>query len=182
MGTKKELRQAWYSEKSRKHCDPIVYKREDGTEVAVTCVEKMDGASSYAWSDKVDCGIVVAFGCRQFIPGQDEHLIPFGARLQNITAGFKKLANTLSKVKDPGIVKNVKSCDLCQGIVDRHPYTFQCRHCGAMGDLTTGIMVRLDREFYEEQKAAPKPKKIGCKSCEYTGFAAFNIPCACTDA
>lgn len=49
------------------------------------------------------------------------------------------------------IVKNVKQCSLCQGIVDRFEHCFQCRDCTAIGDLFTGIMTRMDREYYEKE-------------------------------
>lgn len=49
------------------------------------------------------------------------------------------------------IVKNVKQCELCRGTVDRFSTYFQCRKCTAFGDLNTGIMTRLDREYYQER-------------------------------
>ncbi len=39
------------------------------------------------------------------------------------------------------IVKNVMECRACgDGVVDRFEHCFQCRDCGALGDLVTGIM------------------------------------------
>jgi hypothetical protein len=49
------------------------------------------------------------------------------------------------------IVKNVKKCSLCNGTVNRFENCFQCRDCTAMGDLFTGIMTRIDREYYEKE-------------------------------
>ena len=41
--------------------------------------------------------------------------------------------------KEP-IVKNIKQCELCQGIVHRYNNMFKCEKCGAIEDLNTGIM------------------------------------------
>lgn len=49
------------------------------------------------------------------------------------------------------VTPNVKQCKLCGGVVDRLQHMFQCRHCGAFGDFNTGIMTRLDREYYENK-------------------------------
>lgn len=38
------------------------------------------------------------------------------------------------------VVPNCYRCDYCQGAVDRYPHVFQCRSCGAIGDLITGIL------------------------------------------
>lgn len=53
-------------------------------------------------------------------------------------------------INDPGAdgvtlpyARNVKQCDLCRGPVDRYHNHFQCRSCGAIGDLFTGIMTDL---------------------------------------
>jgi hypothetical protein len=50
------------------------------------------------------------------------------------------------------LVPNVTRCDLCNGAVDRFEHCFQCRKCSAFGDFNTGIMTRLDREYYQPPK------------------------------
>ncbi len=45
---------------------------------------------------------------------------------------------------------NVKRCELCCGEVVRCVNHFECLHCHACGDFNTGIMTRLDREYYQE--------------------------------
>lgn len=44
-------------------------------------------------------------------------------------------------------VENVKECTCCGGMVDKFAYHFECRGCGAIGDLVTGIMVKLPSLF-----------------------------------
>lgn len=56
------------------------------------------------------------------------------------------------------ITSNAKSCDLCQGPVDKHPHHFECRDCGAMGDLNTGIM--SDMSYPGEGRTVNNPKKL----------------------
>lgn len=55
------------------------------------------------------------------------------------------------------VVPNVMQCSLCQGTVYRFGFGFQCRDCTAFGDFNTGIMVRLDREYYEQEFGADTP-------------------------
>ena len=41
--------------------------------------------------------------------------------------------------KEP-IVKNIKRCELCHGMVHRYNNMFQCEKCNDIGDVNTGIM------------------------------------------
>ena len=45
--------------------------------------------------------------------------------------------------KDFVVLEFIKDCDICQGKVDKYPYTFRCRECGAFGEFFTGMMVDL---------------------------------------
>ena len=38
--------------------------------------------------------------------------------------------------------RNCFRCPHCHGPVDRYEHAFQCRDCGALGDLMTGIMMQ----------------------------------------
>ena len=60
----------------------------------------------------------------------------------------------VSDAPEDCITPCVKQCNLCGGTVDRFAYGFECRKCTAMGDLFTGIMTRLDREYYENKATA----------------------------
>jgi hypothetical protein len=42
------------------------------------------------------------------------------------------------------VVENVMQCTFCGGAVDRFEFHFECRSCGAYGDLNTGIMQKDD--------------------------------------
>lgn len=39
--------------------------------------------------------------------------------------------------------RNCFRCPYCGGPVDRYEHHFECRGCGAIGDLVMGIMTRL---------------------------------------
>lgn len=45
----------------------------------------------------------------------------------------------IKEVEKP-IVENVKQCQYCGGAIDRYEHLLQCRDCGSIGDLVTGIM------------------------------------------
>ena len=45
----------------------------------------------------------------------------------------------IKEVEKPTI-ENVKQCLYCSGAIDRYEHLFQCRECGSIGDLVTGIM------------------------------------------
>lgn len=57
-----EIFQAWYS---RQHVSyggsTCFYKREDGTEVEVTCVTRLGNSDTYKWPDKEYLGLVVEY-------------------------------------------------------------------------------------------------------------------------
>ena len=58
---------------------------------------------------------------------------------------MNKPCDTCKEKIDAGkpTVENVKQCTWCRGTVDRYDFGFQCRDCGAMGDLFTGIMTQM---------------------------------------
>jgi len=50
------------------------------------------------------------------------------------------------------LAQNVFRCPSCGGPVDRYDHCFECRDCGALGDLTTGIMEDLHYQPQQDQK------------------------------
>ena len=53
--------------------------------------------------------------------------------------------------KDFVVLENIKQCTICQGTVDKYPYTFRCGDCGAFGDFYTGIMTDLSRSELKDE-------------------------------
>lgn len=120
------VRRAWYSPEAvaKGLTPPIVYKKLDGSLIAVTNVEDPDSPSLYHQADKIDCGLVVRHAWRSFHPGQDDHLIPVAMHNRAVSdaecfAAAQKLLDDMDKPANPRLVdmprktkrKGCKKCD-----------------------------------------------------------------------